>query len=482
MKISPFRLTPHALRLTFLILSLALLLLGTPAVLHAQWGPDVRLTYNDSLKYTTGLNGRCVAAGGDGVHVVWTDYRNFGEKVYYKRSTDGGATWGPDFRLTASMGASAFPSVAASDTNVHVIFGSNRDGNDEIYYRRSTDGGTSWGPETRLTNNDSMSDYPSVAVSGVTVHVAWMDTRTGWGIYYKQSTDGGTSWQPDTHLCNVVSGYYPPAPSVAVSGSGVHIAWEDFRNGIDDIYYIHSTDGGATWGSEVRLTNGSSYSLSPSIGVSDSSVHVVWSDLWNGYNSQICYVRSTDGGSSWSPTVRLTYDTTFSESPSVIVSGGNVHLVWQDSRDGNEEIYYKLSTDGGLTWQPDTRLTFDTSASIAPSVAVSGQKVHVVWSDQRDGHPEIYYKHNPTGNIGVEEFPGHRPQSIEVRLKIVPNPFAFFTTIPGHASERFSLYDVSGREVGVYKGDRIGQGLPAGVYFLRASGEGAKPLRIVKLR
>jgi hypothetical protein len=63
-----------------------------------------------------------------------------------------------------------------------------------------------------------------------------------------------------------------------------------------------------------------------------------------------------------------------------------------------------------------------------------------------------------------------------------PNPFISHTTIPGHPSDRFTLYDISGRKVGIYKGDRIGDGLPHGVYFLRPDDISGKPLRIVKVR
>jgi hypothetical protein len=64
----------------------------------------------------------------------------------------------------------------------------------------------------------------------------------------------------------------------------------------------------------------------------------------------------------------------------------------------------------------------------------------------------------------------------------VPNPFLTYATIPGHSSERFTLYDVSGRRVGTYKGDRIGANLPPGVYFLRLSEQNNRPLRVVKVK
>jgi hypothetical protein len=60
--------------------------------------------------------------------------------------------------------------------------------------------------------------------------------------------------------------------------------------------------------------------------------------------------------------------------------------------------------------------------------------------------------------------------------------FTSFATLPGHEAERFSLYDVSGRKVGTYRGDRVGEGLGPGVYFLRSSDSQAKPVRVVKVR
>jgi hypothetical protein len=85
-----------------------------------------------------------------------------------------------------------------------------------------------------------------------------------------------------------------------------------------------------------------------------------------------------------------------------------------------------------------------------------------------------------TGATGVE---GNSPVTVQkLEVRPTPNPFASFATIPGYEAQRFALYDLSGRLVGIYRGDRIGEGLPAGVYFLREFGRDSKPLRIVKVR
>jgi len=82
---------------------------------------------------------------------------------------------------------------------------------------------------------------------------------------------------------------------------------------------------------------------------------------------------------------------------------------------------------------------------------------------------------------GVAEAAVSSPVS-RLPFSVQPNPFSSFSSVQGHERDRFVLYDVSGRRVGVYKGDRIGEGLQAGVYFIRRDDRDSKPLRIVKVR
>jgi hypothetical protein len=111
---------------------------------------------------------------------------------------------------------------------------------------------------------------------------------------------------------------------------------------------------------------------------------------------EIYYRRSTNRGDSWGPTVRLTRTPGLSHRPSVAVSGDDVHVTWWDDRDGNNEVYYKQSTDAGVTWGDDVRLTNAGGDSHYPAIAISPNYVHVVWLDSRDGSPQIYYLRKPT--------------------------------------------------------------------------------------
>lgn len=147
-------------------------------IVNAQWQPDVRLTNDPFVSYTNTFynNNWCIAASGDSVHIVWYDSRNGNYEIYYKRSTNGGINWGADIRLTLDTAVSQNPSVSVSGQFIHVVWEDRRAGNPEIYYKRSTDAGISWGTDTRLTNDPGSSINPSISVSGQFVHIVWADS------------------------------------------------------------------------------------------------------------------------------------------------------------------------------------------------------------------------------------------------------------------------------------------------------------------
>ncbi len=461
-----------------LVISFQIICLTT----FAQWEPDVRLTNATGNSYASYNNAWCIATSGNVVHVVWYDDRNGYWQIYYKRSTDSGVNWGTETQLTNIAAHSRYPSLAVSGSVVHVVWRDDRDGNDEIYYKSSADGGVSWGADTRLTNNPSGSYYPCVSVSGQDVHVVWQDYRDGnYEIYYKHSTNAGVNWGTDTRLTS--NSAYSEYPSVSVSGSSVHVVWQDSRDGNYEIYHKRSTDAGVSWGADTRLTNNPADSRYASVSVSGSVVHVVWQDLRDGIKEEIYYKRSMDGGTTWGVDTRLTNNSYFSEFPSVSVSGSVVHVVWEDDRDGNTELYYKHSTDGGTNWGADTRLTNNPAFSRHSSVSVSGSSVHVVWEDSRDGNYEIYYKRDSTGNItGIENTGSELPVQFTLEQNY-PNPFNQSTRISWQSSagchQTLKVYDLLGREMitlvdeykpaGTYSETISGTKLPAGVYFVRGN-------------
>jgi hypothetical protein len=73
------------------------------------------------------------------------------------------------------------------------------------------------------------------------------------------------------------------------------------------------------------------------------------------------------------------------------VSGDSILVAWEDYRDGNGEIYGRMSADGGASWGEEMRLTSARGFSACPQVTAHAGKFHLVWQDDRDGNFEVYY-------------------------------------------------------------------------------------------
>ncbi|MFO7675217.1 MAG: sialidase family protein [bacterium] len=449
------------------VVILAVLALAGPAV--AGWEPDIRLSVTTDPS-TTPLSGRGIAASGDGVHVVWQEgidpWDHEFPEIYYARSTNAGAAWEPQHRLTVDSAISESPCVAACAPYVHVAWHDSRGGAVSVFHKRSSDNGGTWSadepvPEATGTNPVLCADEDFLHL----VHIDWRNSRSD--VFYRRSTDRGGNWEPERQLTDTSQSY---SPVVAAAGDRVYVAWYDYRDGNAEVYFRRSDDRGGSWGPEVRLTNDSTVSLEPAIAASGPDVHVVWNDyrLGGGWIQRILHRRSTDGGETWSDQARLTPDTIESYYFSLAASGPDVHLAWMGHPTSNREshIYHARSRDRGQTWGGHARLTESVSDyALRPSVAVLGPGVHVAWCERRDtvSYEEVYYRRDPDGNAAIAE-PGAagagRPRPTFVRASARLGELGL--------PDRSAVHDAQGRRVA------LSAPLRPGCYFVRGAGRTAK--------
>jgi hypothetical protein len=218
--------------------------------------------------------------------MVWENETPGNNEIYFRKSIDDGATWQPAKRLTNNTLYSTSPALAVSGANIYVVWNNTASGNGEIYFRKSTDSGATWQTVQRLTNNAGNSNDPTIAIDGSIVYLSWTDYTPGNGeIYFEKSNDGGATWQTAKRLTHNSGESF--VPRIAVSGASVYLVWQDLNPSNYEIYFRKSTNGGATWQAAQRLTNTPGYSGYPKIAVNSSSVFVVWHDAAPARNSEI---------------------------------------------------------------------------------------------------------------------------------------------------------------------------------------------------
>ena len=387
-----------AFQLIVIITFTDLLLFGIlPVVAADTWESEMRLSTSSGF-------GHGIAASGNAVHVM------FGSgSVRYRRSIDHGATWS-----SPSIIGSGFihltDMIAASDPDVWLLYlGDMQTFHDwccsrsagNIYMSRSRDGGVTWEPEIKLTSG-ARAFRVSMAVSGDRVHIVWMDYQAGkWDVYYRRSADRGATWEPEVKLVPGVSHERGAGrPQIAASGDVVHVVWADGRDNTPpcasrpvclETYYKRSTDGGASWGNDTRLTT-SSKGISahrPDVTVTSTNVVVVVYDVEakKGF-ADLYVVRSTDNGGTWSSPQRVARRATHG---ALVTAGSQVHVAWHSAQ-SSSNIYYRISSDDGTTWNSAEQVNGSPGSEATTALlAVSSNYIHALWLDNRTGSIHAWY-------------------------------------------------------------------------------------------
>jgi len=167
-----------------------------------------------------------------------------------------------------------------------------------VYYRKSTDRGTTWSSEILLSNSSYSTGYGdrapinSITARGQNVFLTWVDSRTGtWDVVACRSTNGGTSWSSRFTVNDDTAGGQCKGWSEFDPFGGLHVMWYHTPSWPTNstsrwsIRYRYSRDGGATFGPSMRITDTTFASPADFMG----EYHVLRSD------SQYIYAQWTDG-------------------------------------------------------------------------------------------------------------------------------------------------------------------------------------------
>ena len=380
-----------------------------------DWGvtwqaTDVRLDTGDIAGANKSREPQ-ISSTGTNVYVVWRDLRKGNWDIYFNYSIDGGTTWqSNDTRLDTGdlLGASwsDCPKITSdSGNNVYVVWEDNRIVDSDIYFNYSSDGGATWqATDIRIDTTDFPASNPSrdpqISCLGNKVYIVWAENVNGdQNIYFNYSTDAGTTWLVAPIKIDTGVGE-SKNPQICINNNNVYCVWSDGRNGRQDIYFNCSTDSGATWpATNARLDTGddpgADNSWFPQIVSNGNIVYVIWTDRRNG-GFYIYFNHSIDRGATWQASdTRL--DTgnpsgaSWSNSPQIACdNGSNVYAVWEDYRNGELDIYFNFSMNGGVTWMAtDTRVDIGDAPganhSKKPRLACNNNNVYIVWGDERNG-------------------------------------------------------------------------------------------------
>jgi hypothetical protein len=248
-----------------------------------------------------------IGDGQDRLWSVWVGLRNGRSSFYLSRSTDGGRSWLDPVALSGQSTSVYGQRLIRSGERLLLVWQDTRTGQDRIYAVSSGDGGVTWTSPTRVDHvppsSQTAATSPSVVLSpDGESFVAWHDARNGRDdIFVGRSTDGGRSWtSEDVRIDTDEPGTAVSRfPRIARSDDGrLAVAWEDDRVGHEGIYLrVRSAGQSPTWGPEMVVAPPGPKRGARSPAVlwgRGGALFVTW-EVWDFSQGPLAAMRQVDG-------------------------------------------------------------------------------------------------------------------------------------------------------------------------------------------
>lgn len=285
---------------------------------------------------------RIAVDGRGNINMVWNDNSSGAFEIFFTRSSNLGSTFSAPQNISNNNGASFAPQMGLDGNgNIYVVWTDNSPGNDDIFFSRSIDGGTTFSPPKNLSNNIGNSFNSDIVVDiGGAINVVWQDSTAGnLDIFFARSTDGGVTFSAPQDVSNNMGN--SGIPQIAVTNSGaINVVWQDDTTGNLDVLFSSSTNGGTSFSTPQNLSNDSGASIFPEIALDNvGTIGVVWEDT-TPLNSGTLFSRSTDGGATFSAPLNISNNAGITQFPQIAVdSGGKIDVIWEDNSPGNFDIF-----------------------------------------------------------------------------------------------------------------------------------------------
>ena len=336
---------------------------------------------------------------GNNVSIIWIDDTQGFKDIFFQRSIDGGKTFEKPKNLGMNFSGVYDHQILSINNYVYVIWEQSPDNNGQIFFQRSIDGGKTFEKPKNLGNNTGLSGTPQIAVSddnsketgsnSVKVYVIWHDTSNG--VVIRKSDNGGQDFGKPVVLSenNPLTFF----PKIAISGDKIYTTWVTiYSKGTEkesvEVSFAKSIDGGNTFEKPLNLTTNSKISLDPQIASSGDNVYVAWTNgtiVPGGFpmlsDTMIRY--SNNSGQTFQDTISLNNYTGWSINPMIKLIDKKLFAIWTEKdHNKNADIYFCIvnsTYSKGCSYK--TNLSNDSEDSFDPSFDIDDKDVFVGWTE-----------------------------------------------------------------------------------------------------
>lgn len=259
-------------------------------------------------------------------------------------------------------------------------------------------------------NNNSLQWFPSLAADNDSVYVVWADERNGnytrimngqphksGDIYFSKGTfQNGWVFDRNIRINNIKGSTGHGSPSIGVDNNDLYLVWEDDRFGFEEIYFAYSLKSNINFSRDSQVISEPESKVLPFIAVKNRTVYV---SIMNKNNWDIEFTEgySINGIYRFEKPARVNDDPAgnWHYAPSLVADDeNNIYITWLDARNNNYDIYFSHAKKENGNWYfgKNIKVNDDTvnASQYTPSIAYDNGSVYIVWYDARNGDLDIY--------------------------------------------------------------------------------------------
>jgi hypothetical protein len=249
------------------------------------------------------------------------------------------------------------------------------------------------GSDVRVTFEIDASNDASVVWTGTEYGVAWWDYRMGPSVYFARLDASGNKMGSDIQVSDPFDD--GEQPSLVWTGSEYGVAWADWKSSgaSFEIYFARLDTSGNKIGGDSSVSDSGpwpAYAYNPSLVWTGLEYGVAWQDFRDG-NWEIYFARLDASGTRIGQDSKVSNSTVDALEPSLVWTGSAYGVAWIDRRDGSDEIYFARLDAVGNKIGTDVRVTSTTIDSNLPSLAWTGSEYGVAWEAYPEVAAEIYF-------------------------------------------------------------------------------------------
>jgi len=267
--------------------------------------------------------------------------------------------------------------IAMNNSDVFVLWigeNSSYNSQEKIFFARGTDNGNTFHPTISIENVTPPLDNLRLIPSANNIYVMWHSYSNqypeGHKIFFTRSTDGGSSFGPVKEIADGTSF------DVAVSNNNIYVVSTatSVQNNSLHIFFTQSTDYGKTfkpvdtiYNDTVTNTKEHDNSISDfAVNAEDSNVYIVWSkagqNMTGSVTSSIFFKRSYNNGNSFNPVKRIENVSETITNLEVKSFQNNVYIL-SDAAAWNATSVGKPSSPIPLHFDVSVKISFDHGQS-----------------------------------------------------------------------------------------------------------------------